>query len=213
MTRHHLVISGTGRAGTTFLVELFTHLGLQTGFKPEELHLHRDKRSRAGLELDIRHEGCPYIVKSPDFCDQAEAVLGRSDIVIDHVLVPIRHLHAAAESRRFVTREALSELPPLRRIVKSIFRPHRVRGGLWKTKLKWRQEKILLEKIYSLALALADSAVPVTLLRFPRIVKDCNYLFTKLRPVLSHTSPDHFHAAFHRVSRPDLVHSFIQRDA
>ena len=33
--RRHVVITGTGRAGTSFLVELLTHLGLETGFGVE----------------------------------------------------------------------------------------------------------------------------------------------------------------------------------
>lgn len=36
-SRHHKVISGTGRDGTTFLVELFTNLKIDTGFSKEEL--------------------------------------------------------------------------------------------------------------------------------------------------------------------------------
>ncbi|MGO8710482.1 MAG: hypothetical protein ACLQUZ_00180 [Rhizomicrobium sp.] len=32
MSRHHVIISGTGRAGTTFLVQLLTALKLDTGY-------------------------------------------------------------------------------------------------------------------------------------------------------------------------------------
>lgn len=32
MPKHHIIISGTGRAGTTFLVQLLTELELDTGF-------------------------------------------------------------------------------------------------------------------------------------------------------------------------------------
>jgi hypothetical protein len=32
MTKHHIIISGTDRSGTTFLVQLLTALGLDTGF-------------------------------------------------------------------------------------------------------------------------------------------------------------------------------------
>ena len=37
MAASHVVISGTGRAGTTFLVQLLTHLGLDTGFDPHTM--------------------------------------------------------------------------------------------------------------------------------------------------------------------------------
>jgi hypothetical protein len=210
--RHHLIISGTGRTGTTFLVEMFMHLGLETGFKPEELHLFRDKRARAGLELDVRTEGSPYVVKSPDFCDYAEEVIQRGDIVIDHVFIPMRDLQAAAESRRQVTKDALSELPPLKRMVKSIFRPKGAAGGLWQTKRRGNQEQVLLEKLYKLVLALSDSRVPVTLLRYPRLVKDCSYLYEKMSPVLKNVSEEQFRTVFEKVAQPDLAHSFNPRD-
>lgn len=32
MGKRHIIISGTGRAGATFLVQLFTALGIDTGF-------------------------------------------------------------------------------------------------------------------------------------------------------------------------------------
>ena len=35
--RHHVIITGTGRAGTTFLMELLTNLGLDTGFNSGNL--------------------------------------------------------------------------------------------------------------------------------------------------------------------------------
>ncbi len=212
MARHHLVISGTGRAGTTFLVELLTHLGLDTGYKPDEIHLLRDKRARAGLERDIRKDGNPYVVKSPDFCDYAEEVLKRGDIIVDHVFVPMRDLHAAAESRRQVTKAALAEMPPLKRVVRSLFRPHGAAGGLWQTKRRSHQEQVLLEKLYKLILALSDTSVPVTLLRYPRIVKECDYLFQKLRPVLPKISEHQFQVVYQKIARPDLAHSFNQRD-
>ena len=58
-----MLITGTGRSGTTFLVELLANLGLDTGYKPEELKDHKKKVGRAGLEKDIRADDSPYIVK------------------------------------------------------------------------------------------------------------------------------------------------------
>ena len=212
MARHHLIISGTGRAGTTFLVELFTHLGLDTGFKPEELHLHLDKRARAGLERDVREEGSPYVVKSPFFCDHAEEVFQRRDLVIDHILVPMRDLRAAAQSRQFVTAAARAQLPPWQRIAQSLFRAPVVPGGLWKTHRTWKQERVLMDEFYKLLLAAAATAVPVTLLRYPRLVQDATYLFEKLRPVLGTISAEQFGLVFKRTARPELTHSFNSRD-
>ena len=57
-----------------------------------------------------------------------------------------------------------------------------------------------------------DSRVPVTLLRYPRLVKDCSYLYEKLSPVLKNVSEEQFRAVFEKTAQPDLAHSFNPRD-
>ena len=137
MSRKHVVISGTGRIGTTFLIQLLTNLGLETGFTPQNMTV--SENSRAGLEYDIRNENAPYIVKNPWFCDYAEEVLKQDDIFIEHVFIPMRELHAAAESRRYVVKKALSKMSILKRFRK---KPSKISGGLWHTNSKSAQEKI-----------------------------------------------------------------------
>jgi hypothetical protein len=51
MFRHHVIISGTGRAGTTFLGQLLTALKLDTGFYNPFADI--DPISNAGMEFDI----------------------------------------------------------------------------------------------------------------------------------------------------------------
>ena len=63
MNRTHVVISGTGRARTTFPIQLLIHLGLDTGFDVNAIELF--PIARAGFEKDIRDAKAPYIVKSP----------------------------------------------------------------------------------------------------------------------------------------------------
>lgn len=212
--RRHVVITGTGRTGTTFLVELLTALGMDTGFSSEALRRGKDAVARAGLERDIREEACPYVVKSPWFCDHAEQVLARDDIALDHVLVPIRDLHAAAESRRHVVRTSVSKLPWHKRLRHAV-RPRKFVGGLWHTSSSTLggQEDILLRQIYRLMLAVANADMPVTFIRYPRLVKDGNYLYGKLRPILPGVSREAFAAAFERTARPDLVNRFGAGDA
>ena len=211
MSRNHVLISGTGRAGTTFLVELLTNLGLDTGFKTKNIHKHKNAIARAGLETDIRKDNAPYIVKNPHFCDHADEVLKRNDINIDHVFIPMRDLHAAAESRRLVTEKAESELT-LWKQLKNKMHLLIIPGGLWHTKDKYEQEGILLQQLYKLTLALSISEVPVTLLNYPRLLKDSLYLFNKLKSILNDTTYDHFKEIFDKTVRPDLAHSFNKND-
>lgn len=211
MHRKHVVITGTGRAGTTFLVELLTHLGLDTGYKPEEVDGNKCQTARAGLEHDIRRDNAPYVVKSPWFCDYADDVLERNDLLIEHVFVPMRDLRAAAESRRFVTRTTQSEMTVLKRLRLRFF-PTGVAGGMWHTSQPDQQEAVLLEQLYKLVLSLSKSHVPVTLLRYPLLANDAGYLFRKLSPILGNISPTEFEAVFDRVVDPALVHRFSQGD-
>jgi hypothetical protein len=51
MAKHHVIISGTGRAGTTCLVQVLTALGLDTGFADLTSAVHAN--CHAGMEWDI----------------------------------------------------------------------------------------------------------------------------------------------------------------
>ena len=197
----HIVITGTGRAGTTFLVQLLTNLGLDTGFTRQNMALFEN--ARAGLEHNLRDKNAPYIVKDPWFCDYAEDVLKRDDIQIEHVFVPMRDLHAAAESRRYVVKSIPS---------KTSLRPSQIPGGLWHTDNEDEQESILLQQIYKLALALSSTSIPVTLLHYPKIIKDRSYLYEKLKPILGELDNRQFSSVFEETIRTDWVHSFNEND-
>ena len=214
MPRHHTVISGTGRAGTTFLVQLLTRLGLPTGYKAEDFDDERFRKGpRAGLERNIRDQDAPYIVKDPWFCDFAGEIFANPDIAIDYLIIPVRDHHAAAESRRHVVQEYLAT-GRWRRRLKYWIKPFEVEGGLWLTRSKERgkQEEIILNQLYQLMLETANTFTPVILLKFPRIVKDCDYLYQKLKPVLGSISQTDFKKAFDTTANPGLVHTFNPKD-
>lgn len=209
MSHSHVVITGTGRAGTSFLVILLTFLEFDTGYSSKSMPI--NAFARAGLEHDIRMENAPYIVKSPWFCDYAEDVIqNRKDILIEHVFIPMRDLHAAAESRRFVTEIAKSNLSPeeWNKAVATASIP----GGLVHTNDKDQQEMILSLQLYNLTLALANSRIPVTLMHYPRIVKDSEYLYNKLKPILKDITYSQFESAFKKTVIPKFMHSFNPKD-
>ena len=95
MTRHHTIISGTGRSGTTFLVQLLTELELDTGFSNAQDQI--SPNANAGFELDIRHPDAPYFIKNPALCDYLDEILAGGNIHIDYAIVPVRDLYSAAE--------------------------------------------------------------------------------------------------------------------
>ena len=196
MSRHHCIISGTGRAGTTFLVQLLTALKLDTGYDHPTSNI--DPKSNAGMERDIRQADVPYIVKSPLLCDHLDEALQGNRIVIDHAIIPMRDLYSAAESRRAVHRKAGPVTPPGEVVL----------GGLWHTKVPEEQESVLARQLHSLFYVIAKHDIPVTLLHFPRLVTEPEYLYKKIGFLFPDIGYDAFLQCFRKVSRPELVHDF-----
>ena len=116
-TKSHVLISGTGRAGTTFLIRLLGELGEDTGFLNPEQDI--DQISHAGLEVDLLTVPMPRVVKSPSACEKLAVALERKLYRIDHCFVPVRDLYSAAESRRRISR------------VHGNLNANEVQGGLW----------------------------------------------------------------------------------
>lgn len=207
--KEHVIIAGTGRTGTTFLVELLTNLGLETGFNSESIVSKKSKVARAGLEHNFRFENCPYIVKDPNFFEYAKETFLRKDVVVKHIFIPIRDLHAAAESRRIVTKATIRNRGFLGRI-KFLFKRGKYVGGLSNTFTfkKGAQEFILLNQFYKLMLDTASTQTQVTLIEFPKSIKDDVYLYEKLKPILKDISFDFFAEKFKQTIQPEIVHNF-----
>ncbi|HEX4264603.1 MAG TPA: hypothetical protein VH597_09715 [Verrucomicrobiae bacterium] len=196
--RHHVIISGTGRAGTTFLVQLLTELGLDTGFSDPYAKFCEERR--AGMELELwKNPSAPYIVKSPGLCEDLDRILKTEDIVIDHAIIPIRDLYSAAESRRDVARKGRPKF----------LIPQRFLGfRKWLIRRPEDQETVLAHRFYKLVHTVAEHDIPMTLLFFPRLANDAKYLFEKLNFLLDGVSYEKFAQAFQKISRPELIHKF-----
>jgi len=188
---HKIIITGTGRTGTTFLVRLLTELGLDTGYTRQSWPRDYFAHCEAGLERDILAADSPYIVKNPGLCGTLPALLSAGRLAVDHVLVPIRELSDAAQSRIRIG-GANGKVP----------------GGLTGTADPAAQKGILAENFHRLMHTLADHDIPLTLLHFPRVALDCEYAFAKLHFLAPGVGRDPFDAAFRRVSRPELIHDF-----
>ncbi len=200
--RERIFITGTGRAGMSFLVQLLTALGLDTGFGDGAaapagttgLAAGFDDRIRAGFDHDPFGYDNPRIVKSGLLCDRLDDVLD-AGIRIAHLLIPVRDLRQAADSRRRV--QATSAAPTLRTPVP---------GGLWGTANPAEQEAVLAEKFLKLVEAAARRGVPMTFLSFPRMVRDAAYAHASLQHLFPEVTRDAFDRAFQRTARPDWVH-------
>jgi len=195
-----IIIAGTGRAGTTFLVQLFSALRFDTGFTLEESLRKIDKVADAGLETPLIAEGNPYVIKSPWYAKRLAQALQQKKIEIYAAIIPVRSLFDAAESRRRVYQEHSSRgRNPLLQL-----------GGLWGTDKILEQEQALAEQFYKTIVPLIEHEIPTYLIGFPRMVRQPDYLFRKLQPLMENhgVSRSEFLEAHGKTARPELVHNF-----
>jgi len=204
--RHHLLIGGTGRAGTTFLVKYLAACGLETHLAKHPNSL-VDEGAHAGLEdvaLDNPDPG--YVLKSPWLYEYVERVLADDRIAIDAVIIPIREIVEAASSRtlnelraRYADESVPDEL-------------HRwetwgqTPGGIVYSLNPIDQARLLALGFHELIQVLVKHDIPMVLLDFPRFIKDADYLYRKLRPLIG-DKVDHVRAlgAHREVADPSLV--------
>ncbi len=190
----HLVIAGTGRAGTTFLVEYLRACGLDTG--PSDMAYH--DRPRAGLERSLLDDRSAYVVKDPWFYEIAP-LLDLDDVTIDAVIVPVRDLRAVAASRLRNELADLAEqgLPPGR------YAMGRVPGGaLYPLDIESQMRTVAVGQALLLQWCVEHS-IDVCLLAYPRLATDSEYLYEQLRPHLpASLTRERAAAAFEQVSRP-----------
>lgn len=187
---HHALIAGTGRSGTSFLVRFLAACGLDTGDAPWSARAH------AGHEhtVDIDDPSLPYVVKDPflfRYCRQ----LDLDRLTVDALILPIRNLTEAAESRVLQERLALTARP---------FLPHEevetlaaTPGGVVFSLNVVDQERLLAVGFHELLHWGLTNQLPLFLLDFPRLVEDRDYLVDSLAPWLKrHCDLDRARAAF-----------------
>ncbi len=182
-----VVITGTGRAGTTLLVAILTDLGLDTSFEPG---VEINESHRAGLERTLRPDS-PRIVKWPNLGPKMREVLDDGTVHIEHVIVPVRDLDVAAASR---IRAA------------DYGKTTDAQGGMWGTKQYWRQRKALAELLGELVVIIAEYDLPHTFLSFPRFAEDWRYTYERLSWLLTGISPERFEEVFTARVRPSWIH-------
>ena len=199
---HHCLISGTGRAGTTFIVMVLTRLGVDTGFTLELATI--DGPGRAGLENRTVLPSSPYVLKGPLYCDRIDSLLSNDpNLVVDCVVVPVRDFGAAAESRAVVQAAASGSRSG---------DGHKIRGGLWLTEDPEKQEDILRRQLSTLLASLARHDIPLVLLWYPRLAREPRYLYDKLNFLFRDKTYEEFERVFSALVRPEWIHRFGPAD-
>ena len=198
--KRHILICGTGRAGTTLLVRILAEAGLDTGFDQADFETAESNIGRAGLETGINRktaDALPTVVKSPWVVNALPELLSERWIEIGLAIVPVRELWAAAESRRQVHARALE----------AGIKPRRAPGGLWKTRNPDRQEEALALQFYKTVQPLVAARVPIAFLSFPQFAGDREYFLDTLAPPLDGfgVTRDALEKAHAAQSQPELI--------
>ncbi|MCH7827569.1 MAG: hypothetical protein IIC75_06320, partial [Bacteroidetes bacterium] len=185
-----IVITGTGRCGTSFLVHLFTALEFNTGYTLEECiwHLKRSKCD-GGIEHSIGTELFKKsdIVKNPLWMYDPEVL----DFDIDYLIVPFRKLENVALSRE----------------------RNNGYGGFLKGANDINSQMDMDAKaFYKFMEYIIKKDLKVIFLDFPRIVEDINYLHEKLFDLLGkygHVSKwSMFSKVVHEIADIKKVHIY-----
>lgn len=177
-------------------------LDLDTGFTKDFILANKD--IHAGLEYQGLGGDLPYVLKNPKLMWRLPELLKETPVVIDHILIPIREIHAAAESRRGNLQKAHQ--------AGELLSPQHVVGGLEGVDDAAMQEAFFLEKFYCFFEFVSAYNIPVTLLHYPRLVYDSAYLYQKLLFLVGEKKQVFFEQVFNGVCDQSLVHKYTEGD-
>mgnify|MGYP003660093651 CR=1 FL=1 len=182
-----ILITGTGRSGTTFLIKLFSFLGYDTGYDRNNYGNFLYQPCNSGMEKSYKDNH--YIMKSPEFIENIESIVNDESVSIKQVIIPIRDYELSAKSRvKNSTHVACvlqrREFDHMSRESKRTIITEQSPGGLWRAKSE-KEQVIFYRKIISNYMYfMTKYDISTIFLDFDRLVKDKIYLFDKLRDIL-----------------------------
>ncbi len=210
-----LVITGTGRSGTTFLMQLLTAMNEDTGYGTPTATIQQD--ANAGMErvntwsmTDDAVRALPRILKDPRLCLHLEEICARGHIP-GHVVWCFRPIDMVAKSRFECNRPWFPDdsLPDL----------HKVPRNKWP---KWatleNQTRAMAEVLGRLTSTLLRYEIKHTVIIFPGDMMNPNQLWRSFVGQMRRGSVaeylnwrtkddlERFERAFFTVVNPDLVH-------
>jgi hypothetical protein len=186
--RRHLLIAGTGRAGTSALVQYLNGVGLETHLSRANGASDWHDQAQAGYEdlpLYTDERRPPYVIKWPWAYQVVDQILNDPHIKLDAVLVPMRDLVDAAASRSIMQLQAMHQTAPWLSEIETPWEHWgTAEGGVIFSVNPVDQARLLAVGFHQLLWRLTHADVPVVLISFPRFLTDSDYLFAKIRNLL-----------------------------
>lgn len=182
----HLLIAGTGRAGTSFLVRYLTHLGLETTISRSGAAAQWDTQANAGFEnIPLPNsDDLPYVIKSPWTYQFIQELLANQAMEFDAILIPMRDLTEAAASRCIIELQEMHRtLPWMAQQGHTWENIGHTPGGVVYSANPVDQARLLAVGFHQLLQEVVKADIPIVLLSFPRFIEEPEYLYRKLAPV------------------------------
>jgi hypothetical protein len=162
-----ILITGTGRCGTTFLIKLFTFLNFDTGFTRDNYKRYIFPNCNSGMER--KYTSKHYVLKSPDFITDMEQILNDDSLKVKTVIIPIRDLRISALSR---------------------VRNKDKEGGLWNATDEESQIEYYRTILTNYEEVRTKYNVNTIFIEFDEMIKDKRYLFDMLKNILDEKNID-----------------------
>lgn len=156
-----ILITGTGRCGTTFLIKLFSFLEFNTGFNRKNYNKFIFNNCNSGMEK-TPHEPF-YIIKNPNIVLFIEKIIKNTNFTIKKVIIPIRDYKLSAESRVKHGKNA---------------------GGLLNATDKQSQINYYRKVMANYLYFMTKYEIPTIFIDFDKMTTDKKYLFDKLECIL-----------------------------
>ena len=193
-----ILITGPGRSGTTFVVQMLTRLGFDTGFRLDDEHYHPNLRAGCEwmIDVDLERDNAehiaevmkagPRVLKSPEWGLILKGLLTLGLIEVDHVVIPLRDIDIAAKSRVDA-------------------------GLLWWIDKRLEGDELVQDQASIMALALGRAieacmlfSVPCTMMLFPHLVKNEAYCYRKLSALGDIDRGEHTRI-FNELANPEQI--------
>ena len=157
-----ILITGTGRCGTTFLIKLFSFLGFNTGFNRHNYTTYISPNCNSGMERTYNENY--RVVKNPNFMINIEYIAQDPAVRIKQVIIPMRNLTMSAKSR---ASHGINQA-----------------GGLINATDEASQLQFYKHMISNYIFYMCKYNIPTVFIDFDQMVTNKTYLFEKLQSLL-----------------------------
>jgi hypothetical protein len=162
-----ILITGTGRCGTTFLIKLFSFLDFNTGYDRNNYKLSISSNCNSGMERSYTDNY--NVIKNPTFMMDIENISKDTSIKIKNVIIPIRDLKISANSR---------------------VKHGKKNGGLWNAKDELSQIDFYKNILTNYLIISTKYDINTIFIDFDKMINDKIYLFNKLKNILDEKNID-----------------------